>query len=481
MEVDARPTVLFVSGLFITDRMLMHSRALTEMARFARPVVWSEAVHEPAFENHLDAAPFFAAPAKFGNPPHALNLARHLTNHVHDLQGKAKTRSRNSFWQLRTRHSAGWIQRVLRNLAHPMAGLRLGRPLEKGVGHLLARRRDEELEAALEELAPAAVVLMVPWIESHVHVTAQCQRLGIPTFAVIPSWDNITTKGRIGNHHSGYFVWSSAMAREIRELYSGVSEDQIDICGPLQYDFFSDPTLSRPRQEFWHSQGVDPSKPVALYCLGSPNLIQEHHGVLPLIEELDRDPAFAELQLVVRPHPAFAGAELDFLRAAAADSQRLFIQDVSSWSAQPYQTREALGEWADSIRHCDVLVNLSSTMTVDACLLDRPVINLDYDPQPGSPQQALVKAINREWDHFAPLVPTGGIAMAGDVTEVARHLLRYLEDPTRDSNGRRKIVDHVCGDLHGKAGTTLAQLLEARLSHLRVAPPSKNSIVVEEL
>jgi hypothetical protein len=77
-------------------------------------------------------------------------------------------------------------------------------------------------------------------------------------------------------------------------------------------------------------------------------------------------------------------------------------------------------------------------------------------------------------------VPTGGIAMAGDVTEVARHLLRYLEDPTRDSDGRRKIVDHVCGDLHGKAGETLAQFLEARLSHLRVAPPSNNSIVVEE-
>jgi hypothetical protein len=71
-------------------------------------------------------------------------------------------------------------------------------------------------------------------------------------------------------------------------------------------------------------------------------------------------------------------------------------------------------------------VNLSSTSTVDAVIMGRPVVNLDFDPQPGGRDHHLVKDVNHLWTHFRPVAASGGIWLVNTMDETVAAVRAYL-------------------------------------------------------
>ena len=82
------------------------------------------------------------------------------------------------------------------------------------------------------------------------------------------------------------------------------------------------------------------------------------------------------------------------------------------WPQTAFQGEEGIVEWVHTLRYADVVINLASMISVDAAVCDKPVVNLDFDPQPGAPNQQLVKDINHKWNHFKPVAESGGVWMA---------------------------------------------------------------------
>src|SRR5205809_6705998 len=106
--------------------------------------------------------------------------------------------------------------------------------------------------------------------------------------------------------------------------------------------------------------------------MGSPNLIREHYGALEFAARVARGD-LGEVQVLVRPHPVFhADAAIASLGAMGP---RIVVQRVRGDGeiAGPRGGGERdVREWVNTFRHADVVVNLSSTITVDAAWFDRP-------------------------------------------------------------------------------------------------------------
>lgn len=458
-EPGGGPAVVFLSTVFISDRMLLHSETLPSLAEWGLPVVWSRASTEPHFEKHLPAAPYFEpfpGPAGMRRP---LTLLRHLADFTWDH--RLRSVSRDSFWRLRKRGDASFADRVLRQMARPLAAMGLAPALDRAVRrYAVSSARADAIEAELKRLRPKAMVLMVPWGAGQILMGAIAQRLGIKTYALITSWDNLSTKGRMGLRHDGYFVWSEQMGAELLAVEPEIDPSAVHNVGSLQYDRYVSQAMWMERGEFWPRYGVDPARRVVLYCLGSPRLIDEKHAVEAFAKATREDPEMAGVQIVVRPHPAFHFDGFRELEDIAAADDRVVIQNQNKhWSDVPYQSVDGLKEWVNSIRHADVVVNLSSTIAVDACMYDRPVVNLNFDPAPNQANRELVAAINTEWAHFAPVARSGGLAMADDVGEMVAATKRYLANPALDAEGRRQVVEWVCGSTDGRAGVRMAEQL----------------------
>jgi CDP-glycerol glycerophosphotransferase (TagB/SpsB family) len=121
-------------------------------------------------------------------------------------------------------------------------------------------------------------------------------------------------------------------------------------------------------------------------------------------------------------------------------------------------------------------INSNSTLCLDACMLDRPVINIAFDGWEELPyEKSARRGLN--YIHMAKLLALGGIRIAKTFADLETHINAYLRDPQSDRCGRMLSVAQECGPKDGRAvervAQTLLQLADRRQSaQLKLIPHS---------
>jgi hypothetical protein len=199
-------------------------------------------------------------------------------------------------------------------------------------------------------------------------------------------------------------------------------------------------------------------------------MIREDYGALQFLERIRAQKECPELQVILRLHPGFKEegcTELEKIRTRFPD---VVIQGPHRfWKTVPYQSRASILEWVNTLRHANVVINLSSTIAVDASIFDRPVVNIDFDPEPGAPNRQVVKEANRKWEHFAPIAQSGGLWLVNNIEELVTATKTYLKSPDLHRDKRRWIVESVCDRVDGQSGKRFAEAI-AQLMNLSPQP-----------
>lgn len=454
--------------------MLAHTGFLPELRRHADVDVWATSAAQPRAREVWAGQPAtvrpFPATRAFREVWH--NYPRRLNEAIWDHRHRQP--SRLSLARHGHATPVRGIARALHAAGRTLAVLPIEHAVERALNAwLLAYDRSPEATARLLADRPAVVFATGPFQFEQPAVVAAAKRLGIPVLALIPSWDNLSTKKRMILDHDGYVVWSSEMRRQLLDYYPHARTRPVYVVGAPQFDVFAQPRFWRSREAFWRSQGLDPSRPVIVYAVGSPNFLRgEPHGARHVARAIQSG-ALGPAQLLVRPHPIHDNAEMAALFGAFGPAVRLQRTSAAGLPlTERSQDAEAIAEWVNTFRHADVVVNLSSTCTVDAALCDRPVVNLDYDPGPGAPDDALVRDINHCWTHFAPVAESGGVWLVRNEVDLLDAVRGYLADPSRDRAGRRWIVDHVCEYADGQSGVRMAHAVASFAEALAGGTPA---------
>ncbi len=454
---QAKRKVVCLSSLFATDRILLHSTFLDHLLPYIEPIILSDAVNETSFPKSHKYSKYFQ-PIKLSKEfPYRLTLLRHFETYLWDH--KRMSASRESHWRLRKSKESPLHERMMRLAAKALMPFGVESWLEQKLEEMLIKHGAPTGTLKwLRETKPDAVVAMYPFLESQMATVAAAKSLGVPVIAFITSWDNITTKSRMIYQYDGYVVWSEQMKRELHLFYPQSRNRPVTVAGAPQYDVFKQPQYQISRESFLNLYGLDTAKPVILYCLGSPNMIREDYGALQFVERIANHETLSKAQVIVRAHPGHLEKDLTELERLRRRFPLVVIQGPHRhWQKFPFQGEEAIIEWVNTIRHADVVINLSSTISVDAAIFDRPIINLDFDPEPGSPNQRMVEEVNRAWNHFSPVAQSGGIWVVGSIDEMITATVTYLKSPELHGERRLWIANHVCGKVDGYAGKRMAE------------------------
>ena len=370
----------------------------------------------------------------------------------------------------------------LRDLEAATAGEKLKRAIKKLACYPFANRPGLSLLAAaeraasrqwratdhylrfFEETQPALV-----FNGSHVHsgVATQAvhaaQSLGIPTATFIFSWDNLTSQGRIIPLYDHYIVWNEGIRRQLLDIYREIHPEQVLVTGTPQFDFHFNPKFYWSREEFCRRVGADPSRPVVLYSTGMANHIA---GEPRLVEDLaDRLRAMTDLgspQLLVRIYAKGPQGIFDELKRRRPDILFPEILWEPAWLTPKIEDLHML---TNMLRHCAVGINVASTISLELCMFDKPCLNVGYLP-PGVP---MVFDYRRyyEFEHYKPIVDSGGILVARSEAEMTSMLRDALTAPGRDSARRAALLKNFFGDtLDGQCGHRVAEIL-SRLASAR--------------
>lgn len=449
--------VLALSSSLLTDRMLLYSDFLPTLEREAEVNLWATSANNDTHQFlPTDVVERFPAVKPFKEFPY--NYLRRFNELVWDYRLRPPSRQKRV-----ERLANPLLRRTMQAMTLPaklLAALGVEDELEKWVEKkLLSYPRSEEAAERLQAFRPDVLLTTGTFRYEEPAVAAAAKSMGIPTLALITSWDNPSTKNRMVFRYDGYLVWSEQMKRDLHQFFPYTQQAPTHIIGAPQFDVFFQERFRQPREEFCAQNNLRPDLPIILYALGSPNFLKEHHGAIWLAERIARG-ELGNVQMIVRPHPLFDnGQEAALLRNFGP---RVVVQRTGQSGAATHarsQDEQQIRNWVNTFRHASVVVNLSSTVAVDAALCDKPVVNLDYDPEPGQPNQELVKEVNHVWTHFKPLAESGGLWMVNSPEEKLEAVKTYLAQPELHREKRRWVAEYVCGYLDGRSGERMARAL----------------------
>jgi hypothetical protein len=458
---DQKPRIILLTSSLLVDRVFLYTNLIKSLDEFCDVTIWATSKENDQYTsiwNEVNVkVESFPKIKPFMEVPH--NYLRRLNEFAWDYQFTLPSRM-SMLRHVRNKSQRASVK-ALKIPAWLIAKLHLEKHLENAVEKMmLGYPRSPDASNRFQIEKPTVIVSTGPFQYEQPAIFSAAKKLGIPTLAYIPSWDNITTKNRLVYKYDGYIVWSEQTKKELHEFYPATRSMPVYIVGAPQFDIFLQEKFYQSREEFCKQQKLDPNLPIIVYALGSPNFLQEHHGAIELAKQVVKG-ELGKVQMVVRPHPIHDNAEMeDVFKRFEPMVQLQKTPNAGITLNERSQDKNQIIEWINTFRHADVVINLSSTVTVDAAIFDKPIVNLDFDPQPSRADQELIKDINHKWNHFKPIAESDGVWLVNDFDEMKHAVRTYLKNPNLHHAKRKWITNYVCGYLDGKCGDRMARAIK---------------------
>lgn len=312
---------------------------------------------------------------------------------------------------------------------------------------------------------PAGAALLVntsPFDPRDNQVQRAAKRAGLATVAIIPSWDNPSSKGCILPDVDKVLVWSPVQKAEVLDYYPELLETQLVISGIPQFDAYQRPAGPGDEDErFLSDLGILPGKRVILFSTSSPKLFPHEPTVLGhMADALEAGRFGPDAHILVRCHP------VDNAERYAEHGRRSCVTIFPS----SLQSGGALSTWkppeseldilATTLRNCAVCVNTASTMTLDAASSGRPVVNIAYDAGEAPPLHRSVKRFYG-YSHYAKVVAAGYAAIASSREMLIDSLALALSGERENEVERAKFVAAFCPTPPGGSVVFIADFIAA--------------------
>jgi hypothetical protein len=251
--------------------------------------------------------------------------------------------------------------------------------LEKLVTYL-SMRSNKKCLSKIIEIDPIFVMATANVVESEWSIIRAAQAMGIKTYTHILSFDNLTSRGYLPvSKFDKYFVWNEKMKEELIKYYS-VSSYKIFITGTPQFDFHSDKIS---RGETLERIGLEAHEKYVVYCANhfaiSPNepelleyILEKFHGTADL----------KGFRLVLRLHPMDDYNRWNQILDAnpsviLSTPWKHLDNDTLFWGEPNF---DDLVLFSNILRHACVMLNIASTVSIDASITDTPVICIGFHP-----------------------------------------------------------------------------------------------------
>jgi hypothetical protein len=353
-------------------------------------------------------------------------------------------------WKMRDVEATSLASKIVRTMkkssARLLANQRAMEWLEK-VDLYLAAKEHCVIEWE-QKLMPLHVDLVFNTSHSHARnafpVVYAASKLNIKTLTFLFSWDNLTSQGRVIPKYDYFLAWNKSIKNDFERLYPHIPPNCIFVSGTPQFmgHFQTEKHLSK--EDLDKKLGLKPNEKYFLYSSGMSHHLPEE----PFVVERIADMVHAlgkEYRMVVRTYAKDKKEVFTHLKTRRPD---IIIPDVD-WEKN-FQTPLPVDQafFSSLLKFCIAGINVASTVSLELCMLDKPAINVAYNP-PGKNIYPYNYTRFYSFDHYKPIVESGAIELAKDEEEMLQLLKDTIQNPTKKKKERAQLIHHF---FEGKLG-----------------------------
>jgi hypothetical protein len=313
-----------------------------------------------------------------------------------------------------------------------------------------------EYDALLARERPDVAVFSRLFYCDEIPLMRAAARAGVPTIGAVASWDNLTNKGPLLPRLDRLIVWNDLM-RDEAVRYHGYARSEVDVAGAPHHDMlYTERNRLADRRTFFSRFGLDPEKKLVTYAGEDPIIAPDAPLYVDEIDRAIREGRLGRSQLLVRPHPQDDPRRWERVRNLPG----VFF-DLPGKPSDHYwmdMSRDDLRRLYETMWHSDVIVNVTSTVVLDAAFFDTPSVCIGYAySHPRTYFNSPLRFF--EMDHYRYIIGAGAIRLAHTEEELIAAISASLDDPSLNAEGRRRIVREIGQFEDGRSGERTARAI----------------------
>jgi hypothetical protein len=281
---------------------------------------------------------------------------------------------------------------------------------------------------------------------SHIHnllslnLMYAVKKLKINTAAFLFSWDNLTSQGRILPAYDYLYTWNQKIKEDVLRYYPTFNEKNVFVTGTPQFDFHFDKQHIDSKKDLYQFLGIESQKKIVLYSTGMVYYTPKEYVHVQEIEKVLKkiDP---NLQLVVR---IYAKDDNSVYYQLREENKNIIIPDHYWELNHLTPTIKDLKLFNSLLNHCVIGINVASTVSLELAILDKPIINIAYNP-PGENVYPNDYEKIYDFDHYKPIVESGAVTLAKSLIDLERQIKKHLEFPETNASKRKILVEDFFG------------------------------------
>lgn len=280
-----------------------------------------------------------------------------------------------------------------------------------------------------------------PYIAPLIYASEQ---LKIPNGTFIFSWDNIASKGRMAGNFDYYFVWSKLMKTELLQFYSQIKETQIHIVGTPQFEPYAFEEYGYSKKIVFEKFDLDINLPTILFTCNDSSSENDPIYLETLARFIHENRLVKKVNLLVRTSPAesperfkFITDKFKFIKWNYPDWTSVRQNHQEAWS-QRVPSLQDLSDLKSMLKYCDLCINVLSTITLDAFIFNKPVIN----PVFGNTENSLYNDQKfLKYAHLENLVKSNASLISKNEDAYLEHINHILNNFDAKEAERNKFIN----------------------------------------
>lgn len=269
------------------------------------------------------------------------------------------------------------------------------------------------------------------------------EKLKVKTSAFIFSWDNLASKNRMAGNFDKFLVWSDLMKNELLQFYKNVKTEDVEVVGTPQFEPYVLDRYKTTKEEWALKNKVDLTKKTIFFTCNDSHS-KNDPIYLELIANFILDDKLTEkVNYIVRTSPAEEPTR--FLKLA--EKYPFIIWNFPDWNQVRSNHQESWSQRVPSVNDViqlrgflefsDISVNVLSTISLDASLFNKPIIN----PVFGNVENGMFDDQKYlKYLHLDNVVKTNAVTIAKDEVELLQALNLCLSNPLHKNKEQQNLI-----------------------------------------
>jgi hypothetical protein len=297
----------------------------------------------------------------------------------------------------------------------------------------------ESYKQDLKELKPSSIFITHQRVSGLMPICIAAKELNIPVVSAIYSWDNLP-KARLNIQADKYIVWSDYMKQEMQLYYPEVDLKDVITTGTPQFEFYSQKDRIISREEFAKKHGLDATKKWICFSGDDRKTSPYDQNYLQDIAESINKEA---VQILFRRCPVDFSDRFNKVLELNKDSvisvNPLWYSSEFGWTSF-FSKISDISLLLNVAFHCDLVINVGSTMAHDFAMFDKPCFYINYD-QENSSNWSVKRIYN--FQHFRSMQGIEAVGWLNSKEEIKLKIDLALYQPESIGKERQKWLEKI--------------------------------------